>query len=390
MTTPGVPPLQLPCRRRRVWLTVVAVLVALIVADCAPAAPIVPVDPVQAAIAAGQEFLTDYVDDDGRVIRRDQGGDTVSEGQAYAMLIAAAVNDQQRFRTVWSWTRAHLLRPDGLLSWHWDEGHVVDLNSGSDADLDTSRALLLAGTRFTDPELTAAGLRLGAAVLASETTTVGTDLLPAGQGPPPVGSAIPGSGQTLTGGNWATATPAAVNPSYFSPRAEQLIGTASGNTRWAVVTRTHRALAWQLVGTGQLPPDWAQVSTAGSVTPAHGPAGEPPQFGLDAARMPIRMAESCDPADHALAAALFTRLNRPNAQVVGTYSLDGTSKVDWSHPVALVALAAAAEAAGRTDQARNALQAAADLVRRYPTYYGSAWVALGRITLGTDLLGTCP
>ena len=35
---------------------------------------------------AGQ-FLDEYVEPDGRVVRRDEGGDVVSEGQAYGMLI---------------------------------------------------------------------------------------------------------------------------------------------------------------------------------------------------------------------------------------------------------------------------------------------------------------
>ena len=43
---------------------------------------------------AGQKFLDDYVEPDGRVVRRDEGGDVVSEGQAYGMLIAVAVGDE--------------------------------------------------------------------------------------------------------------------------------------------------------------------------------------------------------------------------------------------------------------------------------------------------------
>ena len=50
---------------------------------------------------AGQEFLKEYVEPDGRVVRRDEGGDVVSEGQAYGMLIAVAVGDETRFRSIW-------------------------------------------------------------------------------------------------------------------------------------------------------------------------------------------------------------------------------------------------------------------------------------------------
>jgi hypothetical protein len=56
---------------------------------------------------------------------------------------------------------------------------------------------------------------------------------------------------------------------------------------------------------------------------------------------------------------------------------------------ALVAVAAAAEAAGREQQSDDRLRAARELNARAPTYYGSAWTALGRILLDTELLGAC-
>jgi hypothetical protein len=75
---------------------------------------------------AGEAFLSGYVESDGRVTRRDQGGDTVSEGQAYATLVAAALNDQQHFTTVWAWTKRNLARKDDLLAWRWKDGKVID------------------------------------------------------------------------------------------------------------------------------------------------------------------------------------------------------------------------------------------------------------------------
>jgi endoglucanase len=57
--------------------------------------------PADRARAASQAFLGAYLDAGGRVVRRDQGGDTVSEGQAYAMLVAAATGDRQRFDLAW-------------------------------------------------------------------------------------------------------------------------------------------------------------------------------------------------------------------------------------------------------------------------------------------------
>ena len=102
---------------------------------------------------AGQKFLDEYVEPDGRVVRRDEGGDVVSEGQAYGMLIAVAVGDETRFRSIWKWTKTNLRRADGLLAWRWADNTVTDVNSAADADLDAARSLVLAGRRFNAPEL---------------------------------------------------------------------------------------------------------------------------------------------------------------------------------------------------------------------------------------------
>ena len=66
--------------------------------------------------------------------------------------------------------------------------------------------------------------------------------------------------------------------------------------------------------------------------------------------------------------------------------------MDWSHPLALVAAAAAADAGGDAARARDLLRAAAALDEGTPTYYGAAWVALGAGMLTPDAddpLGGC-
>lgn len=93
----------------------------------------VPVD--GRAYDAGRRFLETYVARDGRVVRRDQGGDTVSEGQAYGMLIAVALADEDTFRRIWWWTRTHLQRSDGLLSHRWADGSVADPEPADDLRL---------------------------------------------------------------------------------------------------------------------------------------------------------------------------------------------------------------------------------------------------------------
>ncbi|MFG1929974.1 glycosyl hydrolase family 8 [Mycobacterium sp. NPDC048908] len=336
---------------------------------------------------AGQRFLNDYVEPDGRVVRRDEGGDVVSEGQAYGMLIAVAVGDENRFRSIWNWTKTHLRRADGLLAWRWADTKITDVNSAADADLDAARSLLLAGRRFQAPQFTEDGRRLGVAIVETETVAVGTGTAPSSDVNPP-GTWVAGSGRTLVGGNWATTPPYLVNPGYFSPRAERELFQASSDRRWIDIKRTQRILAWQLIGTGMLPPDWTTVTHVGHAVPAAPPSGGQIRFGLDAARLPVRFAESCDHEDRVVAGAMRPILTA-HGDVPALRNLDGSPDGTWQHPVALVATAATEQGAGDADGAVKRLDAAAQMQQRSPTYYGAAWVALGRIMLTTSLLGDC-
>ena len=342
----------------------------------------------ETARITGRGFLDEYVEPDGRVVRRDEGGDVVSEGQAYGMLIAVAVGDETRFRSIWKWTRTHLRRADGLLAWRWADDTVTDVNSAADADLDAARSLVLAGRRFNAPDLAKDGRRLGVAILQTETVAVGTGVAPTGDVNPP-GTWVAGSGRTLVGGNWARTAPYVINPGYFSPRAEWELFEASADRRWTDITRTQRVLGWQFIGIGMLPPDWATVSEVGHAVPTGPVTGGPVRFGLDAARLPVRFAESCDPEDRALARVMRPLLVTPS-EVPALRNLDGSAASNWQHPVGLVAAAAAEQSAGNPDGAVERLDAAAQLEQRSPTYYGAAWVALGRIMLTTSLLGECP
>ena len=54
-----------------------------------------------------------------------------------------------------------------------------------------------------------------------------------------------------------------------------------------------------------------------------------------------------------------------------------------------LAAAGATDAAGEGAAREGLLASAEDLDRRFPTYYGAAWVALGRMMLTTKLLDPC-
>ena len=301
-------------------------------------------------------FLDRYVED-GRVVRHDQGGDTVSEGQAYAMLLAVANDDERRFDRVWTWTRKHLRREDGLLSWRWADGRVADPQPAADADLDAARALVLAGKRFDEPRYAEEGRALGRAIAEHETTVAADKTV-------------------LMAGPWARER-GALNPSYWSPRAFAALGMEE-------VAASARRLTDRLTEDG-LPPDWATIEPYG-VFPAGPPAGGEPVYSYDAVRVPIRYAESCHPEDRRLAARLWPSLqHEPGA---AKRALDGTPIGDHDSPAALAGAAASAHAAGDERAARELLDRAAQLDEERPSYYGSALVELTRAMLD-EKLGRC-
>jgi cellulose synthase (UDP-forming) len=333
----------------------------------------------QARVSA-QAFLDRYVDDTGRAVRLDEGGDTVSEGQAYALLLSVAVGDRDRFQQVFEWTENNLRRDDGLLASHWDRNRIVDRQPATDADLDAARALILAGNRFDSEEYAGRGLELAQAVLTHETASFG-------------------DAPVLTAGPWGRA-PAIANPSYFSPRAYDELAAASEDGRWDDLAATSRTLLEQLTAGGGLPPDWATVSLGESApgeplglvaSPIASPAGPgaagEPASGLDAVRTPVRLAESCIPSDRELAATLWPLYERNPGR--SAYTLGGGPRDAHAHAASFVGAAGAADAAGEVERSAALLDRAEAWDERHPTYYGSAWVALGRVMLSSEALGNC-
>jgi endoglucanase len=327
----------------------------------------------ETADAAAKRFLDRYVADDGRVRRIDEGDDTVGEGQAYGMLIAAASGDADRFDSIWSWTKENLRRPDKLISFKWRDGKIEDPQPASDADVDAARALLVASCRFDRPAHREEALELGRAILAHETAD--------SQGKP-----------VLTAGPWANTEPQTINPSYFSPATFAALGTASGDGAWGSLSASSREITGALMtGSAPLPPDWARLEGRRPVpigTPAD-PEGAP-KFSFDAPRTLVRMAEDPDPAGRELAARAWPAFEGEDpAKMVVERDLGGDPAGSSLHPIVLVAAAGAADAAGEGDARDRLLDAAADLDQRSSTYYGAAWVALGRYMLTTDALDVC-
>jgi cellulose synthase (UDP-forming) len=372
----------------------VVLLVPVLLSTVGTRALRIPPNLNQQAYRSVHSFLTTYAAPDGRVIRRDQGGDTVSEGQAYAMLLAVAMDDKSRFDSIWRWTRNHLEQPDGLLASRWSGGRVVSARPAADADLDAAQALVLASERFGRSSYRDQGVRIARAVLDTETA------------PSPASS----DALVLVAGPWAR-SPVVVNPSYFSPRAYADLAQADPDLRWRLLVSSSRSLVSQLTGAGQgLSPDWATIggplpgATAGAAAPLSRvdagtstirPIGDPGNpaapartaSAFDAIRVAIRYAASCSPVDRKLAAALWPLYRRNPGR--DAYALDGAPASPYMHAVSFVGAAAAARAAGDRAAAARLLARAQTQNDAHPTYYGSAWVALGRVMLTTAALGGC-
>lgn len=344
------PPPESPQPRRRLWPAVVAIVLAS--ASVVGGVAWVALRPRPGPKSPATAFLARYQAPDGRVIRLDQGGDTVSEGQAYAMLLAVGGRDRARFDRAWRWSEQHLQRSDGLLSWHWSDNRVVDPMPAADADLDAAWALSLAADRFRSTGYAAASARIAAGILANETVSAG--------GRP-----------VLVAGPWATKSPYTVDPGYLAVPAMDRLATTTHDPRWAALADSSRDIIQRLTDQdGGLPPDWAGVDPSGAVWPASPPSSSsPPGFGLEAARLLVWQAAACPVADHAV--------------VAGTHPPPG-------HPLLVVAQAAAASAAGDPRRAGRLLDVAARLDDAEPSYYGSAWVALGRLLLTSHDLVPCP
>lgn len=357
---------------RRLRRSAVALVLAVAAAGCGSSHTVGDQARLLAAARSdARAFLDTYVARDGRVVRHDQAGDTVSEGQAYAMLLAVALNDRERFARVWSWTATHLRGNQGLLAYHWAGGKLVDATPAADADTQAAWALQLAGRRFGNAAYTADARALATAVVTHE---AGYDA----QG-----------NVTLAAGPWAVpaAGPVTVEPGYWTPPASAALAALTNDGRWQAMAASDTAHLAELAATS-LPSDWARLGGSARPAPVASPDGETPvQNGPDAMRAALW--NSCSAAGRRVVSRWWP-LVRPTAhQAPLSRALDGTPMETSRAPLSASQAAAVALAAGHRKEGLALLDRADVLARTYPTYYGSAWAALGRVLLTTDLLARC-
>ena len=233
--------------------------------------------------------------------------------------------------------------------------------------------MLAAACRFERPDLREEALTLGQAILQHETAEF--------DGAP-----------MLVAGPWARMNPVTVNPSYFSPATFAALGDVTGDGSWGSLSASSRSVSQALdarrgqpaAGLGEDP-----GRQAGAERPAR-PAERNPAVRFRRRADAGAARRGSDPAGREIAAKAWPAFEgRAPADIPVEHDLSGEPVGGEQHPVALVAAAAAADAAGDAGAKAELLDAAEALDRQTPTYYGAAWVALGRVMLETDALD-CP
>jgi endoglucanase len=134
-------------------------------------------------------YASSFIDDQGRVIDRQGGDRTTSEGQSYGLFFALVANDHERFDRLLNWTNDNLAGGDlgtRLPGWLWGktpggQWQLLDQHSASDADLWIAYSLCEAGRLWHQPLYGAQGRRMLARIAGAEVIELpgfGMTLLP--------------------------------------------------------------------------------------------------------------------------------------------------------------------------------------------------------------------
>jgi endo-1,4-beta-D-glucanase Y len=208
-----------------------------------------------------------------KVIRPENQNDTVSEGIAYGMMIAVAMNDQTLFDSLYGTWKANATAGT-LMTWCLGSGGgstgtpcATSGGSATDADEDAAYALLMAGKLW------------GGSYNAEAVTMIG-DIW---------SHDIDGSGTKLPkgGSNYASPSSQVTNASYFAPSFYRSFATVDSGHDWGgVATAALGVVNGAIAGSNGLIPAWCSstCTTAGS----NGAATDG-DYQYDSHRIPMRI-----------------------------------------------------------------------------------------------------
>lgn len=208
------------------------------------------------------ESYKGYYINNGRVVRPKNDFDTVSEGQAYAMIRAVWLDDRATFDAVYRWTEENLSRyrshGDHLLSWRYGANRlggeqILDTSPALDADLDYALALFMAARRWPDRKI-----MTGLMSYRDKAVAVADDIMRRGVVPHANGELV--LLPWPAGDGVETERSVLVNPSYFSPGHYRLFEMETGNRRWGKLANDTYHQIDRLLTSGRdelvMVPDW--------------------------------------------------------------------------------------------------------------------------------------
>ncbi|MFK7931569.1 MAG: glycosyl hydrolase family 8 [Myxococcota bacterium] len=245
------------------------------------------------------QYITTFIQDDGRVIDRGAGDISTSEGQAYAMLRAAWSDDRATFERVRGWSIRNLQRgkSSNLPAWRWGQRPdgkwgTLDGQPASDSDQLMAFALLIAAERWSEPTYRTDAVALLHTIWDQETRVVG-------------------GRRMILAGPWAMEQdPVQVNPSYLMPFAYRAFAKADAEHDWNSLVDSSYDLLERTTTAYGLPPDWAWVdATTGEIVAPPGSQTHMLSFGYDAFRAPWNLAAEVQWHDETRARVLLARMS---------------------------------------------------------------------------------
>ena len=231
-------------------------------------------EPNDFVAGAWQLYKSFFMTPDGRIVDRENGSISHSEGQGYGMLIAVAADDRESFDRLWDWTEANLQsRTDSLAAWKWDPSaspHIADDNNATDGDILIAWALLRAYRRWNvyDHYREAEAIVGDIVAKATATTAIGHVILPGATG---FAADDRKDGPVVNLSYWVF--PALTELGRSFPALEHLKLVESGSALLSDISKSPEGI----------PTDW--TSLAGDQP--HPAAGFPDQFGYNAVRIPL-------------------------------------------------------------------------------------------------------
>ncbi len=366
------------------------------------------------AVEAGwQEWKNDYVTSDQagaaprlRVKTPDMGNQTVSEGQAYGMLIAAALEEQSTFDSLWMYAADHL-DANGLMHWRTSGfGNITGYGAATDADVDIALALVMA-CQHVENGVWGAG-QFDYCALATEMITAIWETEVDHPGPGPFAGLDNNPGYELIPGDLfyqkIDYPNGITNLSYFSPAHFRIFAEFTGNQGWyEVISRNYEiASLVQANSCAGLVSNWNTYD--GAVAYPSFYSNDSAAWGWDAARYAWRVAldrywfgsaeagEALNPIG-----SFFANVGVQN--IKSEYNLDGTPLNSYSNMFFTVNGAVAVWAAPEISsmncgEANGSIrtssgQSAFDAFMRQNKdnmYYGDSWYVLGMLLMTGNLV----